>query len=139
MSHHSRSASVPLLKIPNAYEMTLSCPTSPSHFPMISRRSSLPGDPDEDMFNFNYFPEDNYIQRSRHSNLKLISSDVANLTLPFTSLTNAIDNRPSPSEAYSTVWSAARSPTELRVVASAQVQVIAQLDLPSTSDLPILL
>jgi hypothetical protein len=69
-THHGRSASAPTpppyqsIQIPNVYQMTLSCPTSPSLLPMISRRSSHPGHPDEATSNFDYLPNDNYMQPS---------------------------------------------------------------------------
>lgn len=68
--HHGRSASAPTpppyqsIQIPSVYQMTPSCPTSPSLLPMISRRSSHPGHPDEAMSNFDYLPKDNYMQPS---------------------------------------------------------------------------
>jgi len=57
--HHGRSASAPTpppyqaIQIPNVYQMTPSCPTSPSLLPMIARRSSHPGHEDT-MANFDY-------------------------------------------------------------------------------------
>jgi hypothetical protein len=55
---HGRSASAPTpppyqsIQIPNIYNLTPSCPTSPSLLPMISRRSAHP----DIMANFDYLP-----------------------------------------------------------------------------------
>lgn len=63
--HHGRSASAPTpppyqsIQIPNVYQMTPSCPTSPSLLPMISRRSAHPGHPDDALSNFDFLPSDN--------------------------------------------------------------------------------
>ena len=62
--HHGRSASAPTpppyqsIQIPNVYHM--SCPTSPSLLPMISRRSAHPGRPEEVMSSFDYLPSNSY-------------------------------------------------------------------------------
>ncbi|KAF8872695.1 hypothetical protein BD779DRAFT_1477413 [Infundibulicybe gibba] len=55
---HGRSASAPTpppyqnIQIPNVYQMTPSCPSSPSLLPMISRRATHPGHADENAFDF---------------------------------------------------------------------------------------
>jgi hypothetical protein len=59
LRHHGRSASAPTpppyqaIQIPNVYQMTPSCPTSPSLLPMIARRSTHPSHEDA-MANFDY-------------------------------------------------------------------------------------
>ncbi|KAF8986755.1 hypothetical protein BDQ17DRAFT_634751 [Cyathus striatus] len=63
--HHGRSASAPTpppytIQVPTVY-MTPSCPTSPSLLPMISRRSSHAGNPEDAMSNFDFIPNNNYL------------------------------------------------------------------------------
>ncbi|RDB27048.1 Repressor of filamentous growth 1 [Hypsizygus marmoreus] len=68
--HHGRSASAPTpppyqsIQIPNVYQMTPSCPTSPSLLPMISRRSSHPDHPEDPMASFDFHPNDNFMPPS---------------------------------------------------------------------------
>jgi hypothetical protein len=69
--HHGRSASAPTpplpyqsIQIPNVYQMTPSCPTSPSLLPMISRRSTHPGHADDALSNFDYLPSDSLMPPS---------------------------------------------------------------------------
>ncbi|GLB42469.1 putative high mobility group [Lyophyllum shimeji] len=65
--HHGRSASAPTpppyqsIQIPNVYQMTPSCPTSPSLLPMISRRSSHPDHPEDPMSNFDFQPNEAFM------------------------------------------------------------------------------
>jgi len=64
--HHGRSLSAPTpppyqtIQIPNVYQMTPSCPTSPSLLPMISRRSSHPDYAEDPLSQFDYIPNDNF-------------------------------------------------------------------------------
>ncbi|KAF5378865.1 hypothetical protein D9615_006920 [Tricholomella constricta] len=68
--HHGRSASAPTpppyqsIQIPNVYQMTPSCPTSPSLLPMISRRSSHPDHPEDALSNFDFRPSESFMQPS---------------------------------------------------------------------------
>lgn len=68
--HHGRSASAPTpppyqsIQIPNVYQMTPSCPTSPSLLPMISRRSSHPDHTEDPMSNFDFHPDESFMQPS---------------------------------------------------------------------------
>ncbi|KAF8069241.1 hypothetical protein FPV67DRAFT_1491604 [Lyophyllum atratum] len=68
--HHGRSASAPTpppyqsIQIPNVYQMTPSCPTSPSLLPMISRRSSHPDHAEDSMSNFDFHPSENFMTPS---------------------------------------------------------------------------
>jgi len=66
-----RSASMPTpppfqsIQVPNVYQFTPSCPTSPSLLPMISRRSAHPGHQEVDILsNFDYVPSNSYIPPS---------------------------------------------------------------------------
>jgi hypothetical protein len=63
---HGRSASAPTppppyqqIQVPNVYQLTPSCPTSPSLMPMISRRTSHPAYQDE-ASSFDFIPNDNF-------------------------------------------------------------------------------
>ncbi|KAG6844502.1 hypothetical protein H0H87_006388 [Tephrocybe sp. NHM501043] len=72
--HHGRSASAPTpppyqsIQVPNVYQMTPSCPTSPSLLPMISRRSSHPDH--NDGMSFDFQPSNNYGQPSAFGRLE---------------------------------------------------------------------
>lgn len=63
---HGRSASAPTpppyqsIQVPNVYQLTPSCPTSPSLLPMISRRSAHPGHSDDPLANFDYMPTNRF-------------------------------------------------------------------------------
>ncbi|PPQ70612.1 hypothetical protein CVT24_000685 [Panaeolus cyanescens] len=67
-----RSASMPTpppfqsIQVPNVYQFTPSCPTSPSLLPMISRRSAHPGhqEPVDILSNFDYVPNNSYVPPS---------------------------------------------------------------------------
>lgn len=64
---HGRSASAPTpppyqsILLPNIYSMTPSCPTSPSLLPMITRRASQAGHPEDCVNNFDFLPHDNFM------------------------------------------------------------------------------
>ncbi|KAG6827398.1 hypothetical protein H0H92_011949 [Tricholoma furcatifolium] len=66
--HYGRSASAPtppphqFIQVPNVYQMTPSCPTSPSLMPMISRRSSH-SDNSEEGLSFDFRPNEGYGQQ----------------------------------------------------------------------------
>ncbi|KAF9449420.1 hypothetical protein P691DRAFT_791143 [Macrolepiota fuliginosa MF-IS2] len=67
---HGRSASAPTpppyqsILLPNIYQMTPSCPTSPSLLPMITRRASQAGHPEDCVNNFDFLPHDNFMPPS---------------------------------------------------------------------------
>lgn len=67
---HGRSASAPTpppyqsIMLPNIYQMTPSCPTSPSLLPMITRRASLAGHPEDCVNQFDFLPHDNFMPPS---------------------------------------------------------------------------
>ncbi|KAG6907619.1 hypothetical protein DXG01_008196 [Tephrocybe rancida] len=73
--HHGRSASAPTpppyqsIQVPNVYQMTPSCPTSPSLLPMISRRSSHPEHSDDGM-SFDFQPSESYSYPSTFGRLE---------------------------------------------------------------------
>ncbi|KAF9052018.1 hypothetical protein BJ165DRAFT_928769 [Panaeolus papilionaceus] len=53
------------IQVPNVYQFTPSCPTSPSLLPMISRRSAHPGHQEVDILsNFDYVPSNTYVPPS---------------------------------------------------------------------------
>ncbi|KAG6872474.1 hypothetical protein C0995_009473 [Termitomyces sp. Mi166 len=60
--HHGRSASAPTpppyqsIQVPTVYQMTPSCPASPSLLPMISRRASHPSYSDDGAMPFDFYP-----------------------------------------------------------------------------------
>ncbi|KAF5356885.1 hypothetical protein D9756_006832 [Leucocoprinus leucothites] len=64
---HGRSASAPTpppyqsILLPNVYQMTPSCPTSPSLLPMINRHASQTGQPQDCVNNFDFLPHENFM------------------------------------------------------------------------------